>query len=180
MGPTTYALCKKPVIGVVMWITSLCVFPPLFSDAPLSLSKAGTTLSQTFNVKVDKRYGFELEFEFPSVAARVHDQVAGSTYNENCRDDVAYQDILPAYRAELGQPIPIRVVVRRKSDQAVVMDRTFRTLCIFAHGDNKKSRSIGGVDLVRGDYVAEITNLESHPEFDGIKTYVSLAAGHGK
>jgi len=180
MGPTTYALCQKPVIGVAMWITSLCAFPPLFSEAPLALSVGGATISQAFKVRVDKRYGFDLGFDFPSVAARLQDKVAGSTYNEYCRGDISYQDIPVAYREPLGHPIPLKVVVRRKSDNAVVFDRVFMTLCVFAHGENKKWRSIGGVDLVRGDYVAEITNLESQSGLDGVKTYISLVAGHGK
>ena len=180
MNPITYSLCQKPVIGVVMWITSLCSFPPLIQDAPISLATAGAKISVAFQVPVDKRYGFDLAFDFPSPEARSMDQIIGSRYDEHCHDPVTIESIPELKREGLGRPIPFRVVILRKSDRTVLIDKALTSLCSFAGSNNRKLRMIGGVDLARGKYIAEITNLESQAGLESVKTSISLVAGHGK
>lgn len=180
MGPTTYALCQKPVIGVVMLITSLCTFPPLFSNEPFPLSQAGTNISKAFTVPVDKDYRFELGFEFPSVEARLSDQIVGSGFDANCTRDVKYQDIPEAQRLGLGRPMSFHVVIRRATDRTVFIDRTFDSRCVTSFVENKKWRTIGWAELPRGNYIAEVTNLESQRDLININTHISLIAGTGK
>ena len=180
MNPITYSLCQKPVIGVVMWITSLCSFPPLIQDEPISLAEAGAKISTTFQAPVDKGYGFDLAFEFSSNEARLKDQIVGSRYDEHCRSPVKFESIPESKREGLGRPIPFRIVVLRKSDRTVIIDKTLTSLCSFASSDNRKFRMLGGVELVRGKYIAEVTNLESQAGLDSVKTTISLVAGHGK
>jgi hypothetical protein len=180
MGPTTYTLCQKPVIGVIMFIAFLCSFPPLINNQPVSLETAGMVLSTPFTVRVDKSYGFELEFVFPSVEARLRDEIVGSRYDVYCKGDVRYEDIPKTETNGLGRPMPFQVVVRRKSDRVVVLDRSFQSLCTFAHVDSKKYRYIGWVPLPAGEYIAEIFNLAPQSGLEGVKTNISLVSGHGK
>jgi hypothetical protein len=180
MGPITYSLCQKPVIGVVMWVTSLCAFPPLFADAPISLAISGETISKSFTVSVEKRYAFDLTFEFPSIETRLSDQIVGSRYDENCFGNKTLSDLRESKRVGLRRTFPIKVTVRREKDRGLVTERVFNSLCVTAHIDSKKWRTVGWVELAQGDYIAEITNLESQAGLDGVKTYVSLVAGHGK
>lgn len=163
-----------------MWLSFLCVFPPLISDEPLSLERAGTSMAKAFTVPVNKKYAFDLRFEFPSVKARIQDQIVGSRFDENCRSDIKYQEIPEPKRVDLGRPISFRIVIRRKSDSAILIDRAFNSLCITSHVDNKKWRTIGWVELTRGEYTTEITNLEAQVGLASVKTYISLVAGHGK
>jgi hypothetical protein len=75
------------------------------------------------------------------------------------------------------------VLIRRQTDNAVVIDRTFDSLCLNAQGGPKgyvKMRTIGRIELTRGQYIAEIENLEAQPGLAGVKTSVYLVAGHGK
>lgn len=158
MGPMTYALCQKPVIGIAMFVASLCAFPPLILNEPLSLATAGAAASKEFVVPVDKSYSFDLAFAFPSLEAIR-------------RDDV------------VGRPIPIHVWIKRKADGRVVVDKTFVSLLEFANSGADhptKWRKIGRVDLARGEYRVEMTNLEAQAGLDGVTTSFSLVGGHGK
>ena len=180
MGPTTYALCQKPVIGFVMWITTLCSFPPLFKDAPISLENAGSSVSVLFTAPVTKLYPLEISFEFPSAEALLNDNIVGSRNGEYCRDTFKYTDIPVSKRADLGQPIPFRVVIRNEPGKKVVVDRIFESLCIASRNVKKKNRTIGFLDLTEGNYSAEVISLESQRNLEGVKTTISLESGYGK
>lgn len=182
-GPTTYALCQKPVIGIAMFVASLCVFPPLILNEPLSLTTAGATAAKEFVATVDKSYLFDLAFEFPSIEAMKRDGVVGTGYSGVCDDAVKYEDIATVRREDLGRPVPIRVSIKRKSDGRVVVDQTFVSLCTFGSSGSEhptKWRKIGRVELTRGKYLVEVTNLEAQAGLDGVATSFSLVGGHGK
>ena len=182
MGPIAYSLCQKPVIGLVMYITFACSFPPLIADQPLALSEAGVTASAAFSVPVDKSYSLDLTFAFPNAWAMRKDEIVGSRYDQHCEPGVDYGDIPVAQLPGLGRPIPFRVVVQRKSDKAVVIERTFTSLCQVSSGIDRarKTRQIGRLDLVRGDYILVITNLARQDGLDRVATTFSLVPGHGK
>ena len=126
MNPLTYSLCQKPVIGLIMFASGLCVFPPLFQDESLPLQQAGASLVKEFKVPVSKPYFLEISFEFPSVASIRSDEVAGERYDANCERD--YADIPLAQRTGLGRPIPIHVLVREKLSGNVTMARWSATI----------------------------------------------------
>lgn len=181
MGPTTYALCQKSFLGPAMWIAGLCAFPPLFSGEHIDLSIPGTSIAKSFGSPVAKSYPLAVTFEFPSLEARLADQVVGDRYSENCRDGIRYEEIPEVQRKGLGRPIPFRVVIRKSVDRSVVLERTFVSLCeTSSNGKNSKTRTIGWLPLAVGDYVAEVTNLEGQSDLSGVKTAISLYGGQGK
>jgi hypothetical protein len=165
-----------------MYISFACAFPPLISDQPLSLADAGATASATFSVPVDKRYSLDLTFAFAHAEAMRQDDIVGSRYDKYCDPGVNYADIPLAQLPGLGRPIPFRVIVRRKPDNAVVIERTFTSLCTVSGAVDRaqKSRQIGRLDLSRGEYVIVITNLERQAGLEGVATTFSLVPGHGK
>lgn len=182
MGPTTYALCQKPVIGLLMYVSSLCAFPPLVKHAPLPLASAQSSASAAFTVQVEKTYTIVLAFAFPDAAALRRDEIVGSRYDSHCGPDVKYDQIPLAQRAGLGRPIPLHVVVRRASDRAVVMDQEMTSLCKVSTQFEPPiaSRQIGQIALGRGDYVIDVTNLQAQDGLEGVKTSFSVIAGFGK
>ncbi|XZG71565.1 DUF5625 family protein [Chitinibacteraceae bacterium HSL-7] len=163
-----------------MWIAGLCAFPPLFSGQPIDLGSAGAVVKTSFEVPVEKSYPLAMTFEFASVEARLNDQIVGERYSEHCQGDVQYSAIPEQQRKGLGQPIPFRVVIRKAADHAIVLDRTFVSLCVTSHGQNAKTRTIGWLPLATGHYVAEVTNLEGQSGLPGVKTALSLYGGQGK
>lgn len=164
-----------------MWIAGLCAFPPLFSGEPIDLSHEGASIIRSFHAPVEKGYLLAVKFDFPSTEARLADKVVGDRYSEMCQGEIPHSDIPDAQRKGLGQPIPFRVVIRKAADRAVILDRTFISLCLTSDdGKNSKTRTIGWVQLAVGDYMAEITNLERQSGLPSVKTTISLYAGQGK
>ncbi|TAN47505.1 MAG: hypothetical protein EPN21_17510 [Methylococcaceae bacterium] len=163
-----------------MWMLFLCVFPPLFSGEMIDLNIGDATMKTSFHVPVEKIYPLDITFEFPSVEARLSDQIVGDRYNEDCNGDIRYEEIPEIRRTGLGRPIPFRIVVRKKADESIVLDRTIVSLCITSHGGKDKVRTIGYLPLAIGDYVAEVMNLEKQAGLAGVKTTIGLYGGHGK
>ena len=180
MGPIAYALCAKPVIGLMMYATAQCAFPPLFQGVPLAMAQAGATATARFTVPVDKSYPLLVNFTFPDNEARLRDRIVGERHDSYC-DGRPYAQVPSFARDGLGQPIPLRVVVRRQGDGRIVAERTVDSLCVSAHDlRSRKSRHVADVALTRGDYIAEITNLAAQPGLAGVAVDVMLAGGMGK
>ncbi|MCC2957845.1 DUF5625 family protein [Massilia sp. IC2-477] len=173
MGPITYALCKKPVIGLVLFASSACAFPPLFHDEALPLQQAQAGFVKEFRAPVSKTYFLELRFHFPTAQAKDDDMVVGSRHEVDCKRDGAEQ-------AGAGRPIPIHVLVREKRSGTLMLDKVVDTLCISDGTSLVKQRRAARLELARGDYIAEIRNLESQSGLDGVRTTVSLFSGMRK
>jgi len=180
VGPLIYSLCHKPVLGLMLYITTACAFPPLFHAEPLPLRQAGTTIVKEFEAPVGKPYSLLLVFQFPSPAAIRADEIAGSRYDGNCRRD--YSDIPEPQRAGLGRPIPFHVLIREKKTGTVALDRVFNSLCLTSSSGNghEKSRTVARFGLAAGTYVAEIRNMQSQPGLDDVTTTMSLVSGDAK
>ena len=89
-------------------------------------------------------------------------------------DRLRYEDIPDIERRVLGLPIPFRVVVRKESDQSVVLDQTFESLCTTGWSKRTKYRDIAWLRLPSGYYMAEVTNLHEQPDLTGVKTTLTL------
>lgn len=180
MSALAYALCQKPVVGIMMFAASLCAFPPLLHDAPLPLQQAGATLVREIDAPVAKPYFLDIDFAFPSAASLRADQVVGTRYDETCLRNAP--DLRETQSAGLGRSIPLHVLVRDQRSGAVAIDKVFNSLCLTASGGSgfHKVRKAARLDLAAGHYVIEVRNLASQPGLDGVRTTVSLVAGHGK
>ncbi|GGX75997.1 hypothetical protein GJV26_17775 [Massilia dura] len=178
MGPLIYSLCQQPVLGLILYISTACAFPPLFDAEPFPLRQAGTTIVRQFKAPVGKPYFLMLHFKFPSSDAVHGSEIAGSGYNANCDRD--YADIPEPQRAGLGRPIPVHVLIREKQTGMVTVDKVFTSLCVTSWSANEKSRTVARFELAAGTYIAEIRNMENQAGLDGVTTAVSLVAGQGK
>jgi hypothetical protein len=180
MGPITYSLCHKPIIGPLMWILSLCAFPPPIPPVDISLEKPGLALTTKFEVPVDRTYPLILEFDFPTAQDRVNDKIVGTGYDEHCKDETKHDAIIDKNPEIYGKVIPIRVVIKEVFGSVVVLDKTFRSSCSFSVGITDKDREVGYLKLARGQYLIEIINISGQPELKGIQTRIMLAGGLGK
>ncbi|MDM1020942.1 DUF5625 family protein [Acinetobacter sp. VNK23] len=180
MNSLTYSLCQKPVIGVVMWMTGLCAFPPLFSSLPIDLTHQGTLASTEFRVKVEKSYHLSLAVEFESTQKRLDDLAIGNHFNQYCTGKINYNNIPPEQKMGLGQPITFQVIIRKADNKQIIFNQQFQSLCSTGHdGKNKNYRTIGWIPLKQGSYIIEVINLQSHSQLKNTKTTLSLNASNG-
>ncbi|MDB5748879.1 MAG: hypothetical protein JWP72_3727 [Massilia sp.] len=176
MGPLTYSLCHKPVLGLAMFVAGACGFPPLFHEEPFPLQQASAGFVKEFEAPVSKPYSLLLVFGFPSANSIRSDEVAGTGDNSNCERD--YEDIPEPQRAAVGRPIPVRVSIREKRTGAVEFDSVFNSLCTTstAATGNERTRTVARFPLTAGKYIIEIRNMASQAGLDDVKTTVSLVS----
>jgi hypothetical protein len=178
MGPITYSLCHTPVIGIVMFVSTLCAFPPPVPERSISLDAPGVVLSATFEAPLDRAYPLILRFTFPTVDARLKDTFVGG-YTEECRGTMSYEDMPEKKRIGLGKPLALRVTVKEFVRLETVFDKTLNSLCTTAYNETDKFRVAGYIGLSRGEYKIDVVNVFGQPELKGIKTGIMLAGAFG-
>lgn len=178
MNPLLHALCQKAVIGPILFVSTACAFPPLFSNAPIALDRENSRVTREFVAPVDSAYSFYFTFKFRSGESYRRDAFAGSFDGRYCgRGATAIpDDVKPA----LGRPVRVQVLIREQPGGRVVADRLFDTLCTTSHDPSSftRNRDIGVVHLDAGRYVAEIRNVDAHAGLDAEAT-VALGRRRG-
>lgn len=183
MNPTLFALCQKPVLGPVLWISSLCVFPPPLPETPISVSAPGQELSALFDVPVSKGYFFSLTVQFPSIDARLNDTLIGAKYDVPCygKDAKTAEDFPKDRREVLGTPIRLHVTVKRLPDATVVYNKDIASICRAGHDlGTKKLQVLALTELVEGKYSVEVKSLEARPDLAGLTTSFTIHSSSGK
>jgi len=177
MGPIAYSLCQKPVIGLLMWATSMCTFPPLFDNVTLNVSEVNSSISVDFEVEVERNYNLEMSFAFASKMLYKEDDVVGSRYSQYCFDNVKFKDIPLKERTNLGKPLEFTVLVKEKESKLIVYDETIESLCITSHRYNSKVRLLAKIPLKEGEYIVNVTSLNSYKSLNDVNTTLTLNSG---
>ena len=176
MGPITYSLCQKPVIGLMMWATSMCHFPALISDTPFSVTEVNNTVIKIFNVPVDKQYALKMDFDFTNRETYKADINVGTRSHQHCFDETPYQKIPLKERKGLGQPLDFALTIRDK-DQHIVVEKSFSSLCISSFRPYIKRRTLTRFYLTEGSYTLSLTTLTNYEDFQEVNTTLILDAG---
>jgi Domain of unknown function (DUF5625) len=176
MGPITYSLCQKPILGVAMWLASACAIPALFTGAPINLAEPASKVVAAFNAPIDLTYSLGIRFDFESTAARLSDEIVDSYGSTRCGTECTSDERWAEERKHPlgGRPIPFKVVIRNAADRSIVVDQTFTSFGRWSHINATKDRKIGLVTLKRGKYTAEIVNLEAQAGLENVKTTLFL------
>jgi hypothetical protein len=178
MNPVTFSLCGKPVIGIIMFAATLCAFPPLFRDRPLPLQQGGATVIEEVEAPISKPYFLDIDFTFPPGDTSREREIVGSSNDERCLHNDT--DVSETQSGGLGRSIPVRVLVREQRSSAVIIDKVFHSLCVTGGTRSTSTRTAARLDLAAGRYIIEVQNLKSQAGLEGVKTTVSLVAGHVK
>jgi hypothetical protein len=56
MNEITLSLCKKPIIGVVLWLSSFCASNQALKDAYIDIDKDSTQIISEFDAPMDEEY----------------------------------------------------------------------------------------------------------------------------
>jgi hypothetical protein len=93
MDPVRFTLCKTKGIGLIMWITFLCRFPPLIEPIEVSLENAGLILNKEFEAPVETAYVFYFQFVLPSEKSGKINKIIGERYDYFCNGETEYKNI---------------------------------------------------------------------------------------
>ena len=174
MGPITYSLCQKQGIGLVMWLTFMCSFPPLIENEPFSLKDINQPISIAFESPVEKSYELSIDFAFPTTDDRVQDKFIGSRY---CQNNTIPKNISESQKINFGKPINLKISVQNKENDLTVFDKIIKSFCTTSHRRNIKTRTITYIPLSEGDYIINIELLDKIVGLNDVNASIRLHAG---
>jgi hypothetical protein len=153
MNETTLALCKKPVIGLVMWLSSLCATNQALKDTFIDLTKEGVLVDQRIDVPMDEGYSAMLLF----TSSEKYDPANPRRFffSHFC----AYSREQREAWKKPSQSLALNFEIKTPNGQPVTHG-TFKPMCDQEPG-NPRDLYLGNVDLKRGTYTLLITNQHS-------------------
>ncbi len=174
MGPITYKLCHTAGIGVAMWITGLCAFPPPVPKQRVELDRPGLVMSASFSVPADKKY--PLVFGYKSSGA-----VPDPKVRETCGFDRDYETTSDWKSLGGGRSVKFKVVIRKAEGMPPIFEGAMDHLCITSNANGfPDDVLVGYVPLAEGAYKIEVFNVRPYEDLKGKDTYLYLAGGWGK
>ncbi|MFM8330425.1 MAG: hypothetical protein ACKN9T_01920 [Candidatus Methylumidiphilus sp.] len=180
MNPTLFALCQKPVLGPLLWITAQCGFPPPLPETPISLASPGHVLSASFDVPVSKGYFLSLTVGFPSIEARLNDTLIGAKYDVPCygKDAKTVEDFPKERHEDLGKPVRLYVTVKQWPDGTVIYNKAIASICRAGHDlATKKIQVLALAAFAEGQHLIEVQNIEARPDLAGLTTSLTIHSG---
>lgn len=149
MNEIALALCKKPVVGVAMWLSSMCVANQALKDAFVDLAKEGTVLEQTIEAPMDERYSLMLVFtpseKYDPTSPRRSFISHFCAYSREQRE---------AWRVP-SQTLALDLEIKTPNGQPASRS-VFKPMC--ERGGNPRDLFLGNIDLKRGTYRLVISN----------------------
>lgn len=158
MTETTLALCQKPVLGVMMWLASMCVTNQALTEAYVDLSSPGVILNQKIDVPMDERYSLFLSFR-PQVPS---DSTATTTrFGPYICDVASKEHVAPATVGENRvEPSAFLELAITTPDGKLVANELLSPQCSQG-ATHSNTIGFGHVEMKRGKYILSIANR--HP-----------------
>ncbi len=171
MNELTLALCKKPLVGVAMWLSSMCVANQALKDAFIDLAKEGTVLEHAIEVPMDERYSLMLVFT-PSEKSD-----PASPRRSFISHFCAYsREQREAWRVPT-QTLALDLEIKTPNGQSASRS-VFKPTC--QRGGNPRYLFLGNIDLKRGTHRLVISNQSPVTlESEGKVNVLLVGAGAG-
>ena len=178
MNGITYALCSKPGIGLVMFVTGLCIFPNPVQRVPISLGLTGTIAQAEFEAPVTKPYYLELVFGYAEGKSQEARLLVGEHQLPTCMVRYASLEAVSKNTAFLGVATPVEVTISSVANQAVVEHFFLSGDCAASwYAKGEIGRTLAAVNLQQGKYLLAVKNLNAHEALKSATTYISLSPG---
>lgn len=163
MNALTTALCKKPVIGVAMWLMTLCTTNQALHEQYLDLSRPGTVLTQAFDAPMDETYQLQL-------VLRPHAESAGGASPD-------WHSLLCANGATTALSLTLRV---SHASGAPAHVQAVEAPCDATSRPSRQTLVLGTLRIQEGRHHIELINPSPLPALAGTRIQVLLTgAGAG-
>lgn len=167
MNALTFVVCKKPVIGIIMWLSSMCVTNQALQDTYINLDKAGDTLTQSINIPMDEKYTFRILLG--------HDDIVDMLKSTRDREE---NPICPNGKNSIFEnlsinvnntPSPLNLSIDLLSEKGVNIGHfELSPECPRSTSEDVHSVALGTIGIKKGKYKIQIVNQNA----------VALKEGH--
>ncbi|QLI81216.1 hypothetical protein HZU75_06540 [Chitinibacter fontanus] len=150
MNEVAYALCKKQVIGVAMWLSSMCIANQALHDAYVDFSIEGDLYHEEINIPMDEKYSLFVMFK-PE-----NKEQPNSLYKFICSNEMAIGSTKPVIDFELKiLDLHGKIVSINKFSPDCSQNVAGKNVIRF-----------GVLELKKGKYKAQVTNKNAfaYPE----------------
>lgn len=164
MNTLTASLCKKPVIGVAMWLMTFCASNQALHEKYVDLGNSGVLLSETFEAPMNERY-------------RLIFLLHQSSSEDKAQDWPKNICATRSTSSEETLPISISARITNITKQSTVT-YNFPIVCPRPHYEDSKSLGLGSMQLEVGKYRIEIVSGTALQSLRG-KRVQALLRGEG-
>lgn len=160
MNSVTAALCKKPAIGLAMWLASLCATNQLLQDTFVDLQSPDIILFKDIDVKMDDSYRILMLLR--SDVEPPHQQAKRASWSEViCPPSPEYTQ---SSSVDSPHPSNISLKVEVLSAKGVVLtEQEFSPVCPRSKNENFDSLHLGSISLKQGKYRLRLNNQKPLP-----------------
>lgn len=181
MNEVTYSLCHKPIIGLVMYLSSLCVFPRPVENVPIALADPSSAAETEFESPVAKPYLLELVFKYPDGQFEKANAIVGRGQSQSCRDKFSSVESVRIPSGFSGTATPLEVTVRVLSSGSVIEHFFVSGACGAAWWTKGEiGRTLAIIDLQKGKYHLVVKSVARNETPKPILTTISLSPGLSK
>lgn len=162
MNTVTATLCGKPVLGVAMWLMTLCVSNQALNDQFVDLGEAGVVLSVPFNAPMDETYRLLLVLR--------HADSSSATQRLDLKGQICTEGDSGA-----GAVTPLNITFRVVDPGGKPgTSQTYQPVCEGVTWSNGDTLLLGSLDIKKGTHQAELVNNLAMPKLAGKPVQVLL------
>jgi hypothetical protein len=160
MNKIGFILCKKPVVGVLMWLSSMCATNQAIRDGYIDLGTANVLMSQKVKTPMDEKYSLLMSLkptEPNDVTTPLPNNWGAILCGAVTRSDKAGQ---ATNNNELASYISLTVEIFALNGQ-LISRNIFSPTCPRPKYEDAYVLILGYIEMTRGKYYIKITN--NHP-----------------
>jgi hypothetical protein len=146
MNTITFSMCQKPVIGIIMWLTSMCATNQALHDTYLNINKPNDFTVQNITIPMDEVYTFRVLLSLADIKAKIQEHGVDPSCSialDNTKSPLTLAvDLLTEKGANVGhfELSPTCPRPKWQDDSSIV---------------------VGSIPIKKGKYKIQITNLNS-------------------
>ncbi len=155
MNIITSTLCKKPAIGVAMWLMTLCTTNQALQEKFIDLSNTGILLHEVAQAPMNEQYRLVL-------LLKPNDNIDAKLNN--------WQNALCTYSTQnLRLTLHIRDLKNHTEFQ-----QTVETTCPRPNNEDARTLLLGSIEIKKGEFDIELSNNTPLDQFKDQKIQVLL------
>lgn len=157
MTETTLAICQKPVLGIAMWLVSLCATNQALHDAYLDLGQKKATLHQEIKAPMNERYTLSILLENKAKDSLIAD--AQKNWTEIICPSKSSNGIAGTTVSEGEKKSIFSLTIEINTLQGQLVSNTkFSPDCPRPKSEDGRILNLGPVDIKKGKYIVSITS----------------------
>ena len=162
MNTLSAALCTKPVIGVAMWLMTLCASNQALKDRFIDLGQSGVLLSEAIDATMDEPHRLLL-------VLRPADNAPASQSQE------LTNLLCAAGGSDVGVVTPVHLTFRLiDAAGRTEASQTYQPTCQELMSHNPNTLLLGTLDIKKGPHRAELVNNMAISNLAGKRLQVLL------